>query len=107
LLDDSGSMLLATDATTATSSNQARWSELVSASKLFLELLGGFAQGTGTFGIVKFPGPSANDLTTFDVQKPIAIPTAGDPSITNAENLINAIVPLDNTPMGDGINRVL
>jgi hypothetical protein len=105
LLDDSGSMALAPDATTATASNQARWSELASASKLFLELLGGFGQGTGTFGIVKFPGPNASDLTTFDVLEPTAIPAAT--GMTTAKGLIDAITPFDNTPLGDGISRVL
>jgi hypothetical protein len=31
----------------------SRWSELTSAAKAFLEVLGHFGQNTGTFGIIK------------------------------------------------------
>jgi hypothetical protein len=107
LLDDSGSMALAPDGSNAPIGQQ-RWDELVPATQHFLEWLAGFAAGTGTFGIAKFPPNNPNDLTSYDVVPPATIPNSS--GIAAAEDTIakrTIVQPFNSTPMGDGINRVI
>lgn len=100
VLDDSGSMG-ATDTTT----KATRLNELASASKIFLDYLAAFGANGGTIGIVKFPGNSANpeDLTSYDVQPAETIPS----TMTSVKGLIDALQPVDSTPMDFGIQEVL
>lgn len=113
-LDDSGSMSwgpAGQDPPPGGAAN-SRWSELRSAAKLFLELLGGFGENKGTFGIVKFPGKSGfpiNDVTTYDLD-PVAtakpIPSASGMAPTEA--ILDATTPFyQGTPMFYGLERLL
>lgn len=111
-LDDSGSMGWAPDGTHPVPLASSRWSELQSAAKLFLELLGGFGENKGTFGIVKFPGRPdrpINDVTSYDFDltataKPI--PSASGMSGTKTQ--IDGTSPFyQGTPMYYALERLL
>jgi Mg-chelatase subunit ChlD len=95
LLDDSGSMSWDAKGNTLPPS---RWSELESAANQFLDYLAHFA---------RFPPGDPNVPASFDIVPFTAIPPKGSPAIGAAQNAIAAITPLDNTPMGDGMHRVM
>ena len=106
LLDDSGSMSLKADGTSTADPLLSRWSELSSAVRQFLELLGHFGESKGKFGVARFPGSNPADLTTYDViPSPTPIPNLA--GMLTAKNAVSAITPLNMTPMGSGLSRVL
>jgi hypothetical protein len=93
MLDDSGSM-----AATDTTSGSTRLNELQSAAKLFLDDLAAFGAASGTIGVLMFPGTDPNnptDLASYNLQRATQIPA----DMTAIKNLINPLVPVDNTPM--------
>jgi hypothetical protein len=106
LLDDSGSMswdALANPLPAGASNS--RWGELVSAANQFLDLLAHFGQNRGQYGIARFPAGDPQNPSTFDIVPMTAIPDVA--GMATAETKIAAIAPLNGTPMGDGLNRVL
>src|SRR6266850_2186576 len=109
-LDDSGSMSWGSGGEDPPIGGPdfSRWSELRSATKIFLELLGGFGENKGTFGIVKFPGKDAlpvTDLTSYDFVKATSIPSAG--GMSTVENLLDATDPFyKGTPMSYALQRL-
>jgi hypothetical protein len=106
LLDDSGSMgwdALANPLPAG--APNSRWGELVSAANQFLDLLAHFGQNRGQFGIARFPAGDPQNPSTFDIAPMTAIPDVA--GMATAETAIAAITPLNGTPMGDGLNRVL
>jgi hypothetical protein len=106
LLDDSGSMSWDPlgNALPAGSSS-ARWSELESGANDFLDYLAHFGNNHGSYGIARFPPGDPSNPATSDIVPRTAIPP--QPSIGTAQNAISAITPLNGTPMGDGMHRVM
>jgi hypothetical protein len=106
LLDDSGSMswdALANPLPPGASNS--RWAELVSAANQFLDLLAHFGHNRGQFGIARFPAGDSVNPSTFDIVPMTAIPDVA--GMASAETAVAAVVPLNGTPMGDGLDRVL
>jgi len=106
LLDDSGSMSwdpLGNPLPAGSSS--ARWSELEDGANQFLDYLAHFGNTHGGYGIARFPPGDPNVPASYDIVPFTAIPT--QPNIGSAQHAIGAITPLDNTPMGDGMHRVM
>ncbi len=106
LLDDSGSMSwdpLGNPLPAGSSS--ARWSELEDGANQFLDYLAHFGNTRGGYGIARFPPGDPNIPASFDIVPFTPIPT--QPNIGSAQQKIAAITPLDNTPMGDGMHRVM
>jgi Mg-chelatase subunit ChlD len=106
LLDDSGSMswdALANPLPPGASNS--RWAELVSGANQFLDLLAHFGNKRGRFGIARFPAGDPSNPSTFDLVPMTAIPDVA--GMASAETAVAAVVPLNGTPMGDGLDRVL
>jgi hypothetical protein len=113
-LDDSGSMSWGAggeDPPIGGAAN-SRWSELRTAAKIFLELLAGFGENKGTFGIVKFPGKEGlpiPDVTSYDLDPAATakvIPNVS--SMTPTKNLLDATDPFyQGTPMFYALERLL
>ena len=106
LLDDSGSMSwdpLGNPMPAGSSS--ARWSELEDGANQFLDYLAHFGNDHGGYGIARFPAGDPNNPATFNIVPFTAIPKQQD--INSAQGKIAAVTPLDNTPMGDGMHRVM
>lgn len=105
LLDDSGSMSWdALGNWLPAGAPNSRWSELVSAVNPFLDLLAFFGEDRGRYGIARFPAGDPLNPATFDIVPATAIP--GIAGMAGAQAAVAAITPIDNTPMGDGIDRV-
>ena len=110
LLDDSGSMSGDKFGNSLPAGDpHSRWGELVSAvggtTGNFLDLLAFFGQNRGRFGIARFPAGDPNNSTTFDIVPMTDIPDV--PGMKTAHDNLAKIVPLDSTPMGDGLDHVL
>jgi hypothetical protein len=105
LLDDSGSMSWDALGNPPTSSEHSRWSELATAANDFLDFLAHFGNNHGGYGIARFPAGDPSNPATFDIVPFTAIPP--QPSIGTAQDAISAITPLNGTPMGDGMHRVM
>lgn len=111
LLDASGSMGWAPDGShLPPDSLGSRWSELVSAVKLFLDLLAAFGHEHGKFGIARFPADSSVSPPIFDVVPPTDIPVISlpvQPDMDQHKTTLDGVTPENNTPMGDGLAHVL
>ncbi|MGD0608924.1 MAG: vWA domain-containing protein, partial [Streptosporangiaceae bacterium] len=106
LLDDSGSMSWDPYGTPlAAGSMSSRWNELLDATSHFLDYLGAFGNNHGGYGIARFPAGDPNNSSTFDIVPFTAIPPQS--SIGSAQSAIKAVTPTDNTPLADGLDRVL
>ena len=102
LLDDSGSMSWDAKGTT---NPPSRWSELEDAANNFLDYLAHFGNTHGGYGIARFPPGDPNNPSTSDIVPFTPIPPQA--SIGSAQTAIAAITPLNGTPMGDGMHRVM
>lgn len=86
----------------------SRWRELASSASQFLDLLAHFGRDRGRFGIARFPPGDPLRLPTFGIVPMTSIPGVADMGKPGGPaNLVAAIQPAGNTPLGDGLDHVL
>lgn len=103
LLDASGSMSWHADGTSG--KPPSRWSELASATNLFLDLLAAFGANKGKFGIARFPASDPTNPSTYDIVSPTTI--TGPGTMGPHQTAVSAVAPFGGTPMGDGLDHIL
>jgi hypothetical protein len=104
LLDTSGSMGWDPKGNSLQPGDQhSRLFELVDGTGSFLDKLAHFGNGHGRFGIARFPQATPGNPSTFDVVPMREIPA----SMTGPQGDLTRLTATDNTPMGDGMDRVL